>query len=320
MTVRPRQSTISRKERYYMSQDLLPLIYGSLVRDYVKVKSHFYCTDIGSCPRKVVMSFYDKDFKTERASAAARMMFLKAENDHSANAGILDKASNSVAVLKREMRITEGLPPMWSGRIDCIVLDVRQQIAKLAVIDWKGTRSLTWTSDLPKSSHVAQIRCYLMALNKMNYKMTEGKLIYQDRSGSTEGLEFWVQEDNLSVLNEMVKYEKSLSYTIGRDIATFDGVTTGMLYEKPGYLERLPDRLPREIKKTGNEFFMVPNWQCGYCAYKEHACKPNMRKTKVAELIPDPDGPTLNPILVSMRKGFEKYKSMVDEIYSPDLL
>lgn len=259
--------------------EILDEIYKQLKQEDRK-KEYFYVTDLGVCPRKVVMDF--GDYKKKPLTNAERLMFHKAESDHREMAMLLNK-SNRYSVMKYEMNITEGLPDMWHGRLDCLVYDL--QLNEMFPVDWKGTRSLKYRVELPKANHVLQVKCYIWALYQMNYPVTKGKLIYTDRTGSYDGMEYWVSDCNaVEIQNLMNVYQVALN---------------SYMYDK-----ELPDILPRTINKTKDEYYLVPDWQCGYCKYQGLSCEPNMSKNKIAEIKDNK---------LVMRKGYEEYEKQISD-------
>lgn len=219
-----------------------------------RVKEHFYVTDLGTCYRKVIMNFGEHEKK--ELTNAEKIMFHKANSDHEAMTQLLQQ-SKRFSVMEVEMNINAGLPDIWHGRLDVLVYD--KELGEMFPIDWKGTRSLRYQQDLPKTAHKLQLRAYIMALAELGYPVGSGKIIYVDRTGSFEGVEFDVEANDTEVLEEMIYYEAC---------KTVD----------------LPPILPREIKQTKDEFHLVPNWQCGYCYYQPSSCQPNMSKNKIATL------------------------------------
>jgi len=294
-----------------------------------RTKEYFYVTDLGTCPRKVIMNFgsYEKKPQTN----AEKIMFYKAENDHRAMARLLNK-SKRFSIIKEEFDISEGLPKMWHGRLDSLVFDnvpttylVERNVdlekiksfakprgiitvdnvnsikklngSSIYPIDWKGTRSLKYQVELPKKNHITQLRAYIMALQNMNYDCNKGVLIYSDRTGSYEGIEFVIQPDNDSVLAEMKIYEDWYLSNVGEQL-------TGIFeYKLPPILERSIKHFPKI-----NEFHLIPNWQCDYCYYEGLSCHPNMSKNKIAEIKDNK---------LKIRNGYFEYEDRLNEIINP---
>jgi len=279
--------------------EILNEIYKQLQKPD-RIKTHFYVTDLGTCPKKVIMNFgsYEKKPQTN----AEKIMFHKAENDHRAMARLLNK-SNKFFIIREEFSINDGLPEMWHGRLDNLIYD--RENKSISPLDWKGTRSLKYQLELPKQSHILQIRAYLMALINMQFPTDRGYLIYTDRTGSYEGLEFIIEPDNDSVLAEMKIYEDcydKFNYQI-------DYLSKGGLEkELEKYHSTLPPILEREIKQIKNEFYLIPNWQCSYCYYQDLSCKPNISKNKIAEIKDDK---------LKIRKEYLEYKDKLNEIINP---
>jgi len=268
---------------------ILNEIYKQLDRPD-RTKEYFYVTDLGTCPRKVIMNFgsYEKKPQTN----AEKIMFYKAENDHRAMARLLNK-SDRFFIIREEFSINEGLPEMWHGRLDNLIYDKEDK--SISPLDWKGTRSLKYQLELLKQSHILQIRSYLMALINMQFPTDKGYIIYTDRTGSYEGVEFVIEPDNESVLAEMKIYEDWYLSNVGEQL-------TGIFEYK------LPPIISREIKQIKNEFYLVPNWQCGYCYYCNLSCKPNMSKNKIAEIKDDK---------LVIRKEYLEYEDRLNEIINP---
>ena len=265
---------------------ILEEIYKQLDKPERK-KEYFYVTDLGSCPRKVIMNF--GDYKKKPLTNAEKIMFHKADSDHTQMSRLLNQ-SDRYSVMKEEYSINDGLPEMWHGRLDCLVYD--KGTDEMFPVDWKGTRSLRYQTDLPKQQHVLQLQAYIWALNQMNYPVNRGVIIYVDRSGSYDGLEFDVGGSIRKLRPEMKTLENYYNKSIIK-----------------GYAPILPDMLPREIKKSKNIFNLVPNWQCGYCKYQSLSCEPNMSTNKIAELLPDNE--------VKIRGGYEEYIDTLNELLKP---
>src|SRR4030043_1585354 len=96
---------------------ILPEVYKQLDRED-RIKTHFYVSDLGTCPKKVIMNFgsYEKKSQTN----AEKIMFYKAESDHKSMARLLNKSSRYF-IIREEFDISEGLPEMWHGRLDNLV-------------------------------------------------------------------------------------------------------------------------------------------------------------------------------------------------------
>jgi len=265
--------------------EILNEIYKQLEKED-RPKEYFYVTDLGTCPRKVIMNF--GDYKKKPLTNAEKIMFFKADNDNKAMARLLNK-SNRFFIIREEFKINDGLPEMWHGRLDNLLYDREEK--SISPLDWKGTRSLRYQAELPKPSHVLQIRAYLMALINMQFPVDKGYLIYTDRTGSYEGIEFIIEPDNKSVLAEMKIYEDYYSKSI-----------------IDGYAPILPEILSREIKKVKNEFYLIPNWQCGYCYYQDLSCEPNISKNKIAEIKDNK---------LKIRKDYLEYEDKLNELINP---
>jgi len=270
---------------------VLDEIYKNLLKKD-RDKTSFYVTDLGMCPRKVIMNF--GDYEKKPLTNGEKLMFYKAENDHQALIRLLDNSEN-LFVLKGEFNISSGLPNMWRGRLDCLIYDNENKC--IFPVDWKGTRSLRYGADLPKPKDVLQIRTYIMALQNMGFPTDYGELVYTDRTGSYEGAEFVVKPDNQLILNEMKIYEEYYKKAI--QPKTDDTINTEIIEYN------LPPILDREIKQIKNEFYLIPNWQCSYCYYQGISCKPNMSKNKIAE--------TRDDKLV-IRKGYEEYEDRLNKL------
>ncbi len=254
-----------------------------------KKKEHFYVTDLGSCPRKVIMNF--GDYKRKELTNAEKIMFFKANSDHKSMTYLLNK-SKKYSVMETELVINDGLPKLWHGRLDVLIYDYKGSC--MYPIDWKGTRSLRYQADLPKSAHKLQLRSYIMALRVLSYPVDIGKLTYVDRTGSYEGVEFEIEADDDEVLENMKFYEKCLT--------VYKGDSDNLLPQL------LPPIIPREIKRTKDEFHLVPNWQCGYCHYQPSSCKPNMSKNKIASMV---NGE------LSIRKDYTNYANKLYKMIEP---
>ncbi|GAH35352.1 unnamed protein product, partial [marine sediment metagenome] len=147
----------------------------------------------------------------------------------------------------------------------------------------------------------------------MNYDCHKGILIYSDRTGSYEGIEFVIEPDNESVLSAMEVYEGTFNKAyegVKQTAKTGDIIkfNNGIGFDDNGNIlytnvklhkDSLPSILPREIKQIKNEFYLIPNWQCGYCYYQGLSCKPNMSKNKIAEIKDDK---------LKIRKGYLEYE------------
>ena len=288
---------------------ILNEIYKQLDRPD-RTKEYFYVTDLGTCPRKVIMNFgsYEKKPQTN----AEKIMFYKAENDHRAMARLLNK-SDRFFIIREEFSINEGLPEMWHGRLDNLIYDKEDK--SISPLDWKGTRSLKYQLELPKQSHISQLRSYLMALINMQFPTDKGYIIYTDRTGSYEGVEFIIEPDNDSVLTEMKIYEDWFENCIGETIlsnkirTTLDNrLDTLKLREEIMAENNLPPILDRSIKQIKNEFYLNPSWQCDYCYYQNLSCHPNMSKNKIAEIKDDK---------LKIRKEYLEYEDKLNEIINP---
>jgi len=293
---------------------ILNEIYKQLEKED-RPKEYFYVTDLGTCPRKVIMNF--GDYKKKPMTNAEKIMFFKADSDHKSMARLLNK-SNRFFIIREEFNISEGLPKMWHGRLDNLLYDREEK--SISPIDWKGTRSLKYQAELPKQSHILQIRAYLMALINMRFPVDKGIIIYMDRTGSYEGIEFVIEPDNDSVLAEMKIYEDYLinqyefeKYTIDskclkiKSLDTFSENNQTRIFSLRNS-SLLPQILCRDIKQIKNEFYLIPNWQCSYCYYQGLSCEPNMSKNKIAEIKDNK---------LKIRKGYEEYKNRLNELINP---
>lgn len=274
---------------------ILNEIYKALNKPDRK-KEYFYVTDLGSCPRKVIMNF--GEYEKKPLTNAEKIMFHKADSDHTQMSRLLNQ-SDRYSVMKEEYSVNEGLPDMWHGRLDCLVYD--RDTNEMFPVDWKGTRSLRYQSDLPKEQHVLQLQAYIWALNQMNYPVNRGVIIYVDRSGSYDGLEFDIEGSIRELIPEMKIYEKAYKES---------GFKVLMAYPLPEILPeiKLPPILPREIKQSKNIFNLIPNWQCGYCKYQGLSCNPNMSTNKAAEI---------NDKELIIRKGYEEYDIAINQLIKP---
>ena len=61
-----------------MTDSYLQLIYESMGTDKRRPKQQFYPTDLGSCPRKVMMNFFPEEFKNPQQRPEEKDMFQKA--------------------------------------------------------------------------------------------------------------------------------------------------------------------------------------------------------------------------------------------------
>jgi len=282
---------------------ILDEIYKQLEKEE-KQKTHFYVTDLGTCPRKVIMNFGNFDKKP--LTNGEKLMFKKAETDHKELIKLLNDSEN-LFVIKGEFNISNGLPELWRGRLDCLIYDNQDKC--IFPVDWKGTRSLKYSTDLPKQSHVLQIRAYIMALQNMGFPTDYGEIVYTDRTGSYQGLEFVIKPDSGQVLGEMKIYEdyykKSAQEIEVRSF--FTGAIENYQYEINSK-SILPPILEREIIKSRDEFYLKSSWQCEYCYYEGLSCKPNMSKNKIAEIKDDK---------LKIRKGYEKFENKLNELINP---
>lgn len=242
-----------------------------------RVKEYFYVTDLGKCPRKVIMDF--GDFKKKPLTESELLMFKFADYIHERVTSLLRKSDRFV-VAANELSLNGGLPNFWHGRCDALLFDLHDRI--FIPLEIKSTRAFRYTSDFPKPEHIMQINAYMFALITMGYDTQRGIILYVDRSGSNKPLEFKIPYDE-NILHEFKKYEE--------------------LYKKHFETElTLPPVMAREIKKVRNTLYLVPSWQCDYCHYQGLSCNPNMSKNKLGELT---------------KEGFKKsrdYGKFADEI------
>ncbi len=250
-------------------------------------KECFYVTDLGTCLRKMVLDFIGAEKKPWTAQEL--YMFKKSKDQQDKFAEML-RGTDNYFLLKEELVINDGLPDGWHGRLDFLVYDLNDKHFK--PIEYKSSRSFGNPEHLPRPENVLQTKAYIAATRFMylEFNIKKGILFYDDRSGSNLPLEFGI--DNLDGLDdEMALCEKAyLGYT-EHDI--------------------MPDFLPREIKlrNYGKIFYLEPNYMCdGYCKYSGVSCKPDLSKTKLADV---KDG-----ILV-IRKGYEEYESAMLEMMKP---
>ena len=143
----------------------------------------------------------------------------------------------------------------------------------------------------------------------MHFPVDKGYLIYSDRTGSYEGIEFEILPDNESVLAEMKRYEKYY------DLVFFPDRTLNNVIEFnfPPILDRdikqIKTQKSKDVTKPShNEFYLTPNWQCDYCYYQNLSCNPNMSKNKIAE-IKD------NRLVI--RKDYGEYEDRLNNIINP---
>jgi hypothetical protein len=265
--------------------NVLDEIYRQLERENKK-RECFYVTDLGVCPRKVIMGFGDFEYKP--LTPQEKLMFGFADFLHYKVMLFLRESKNYV-VIKNEYKINDGLPEFWHGRCDDLLYDLSDKY--FFPLEIKSTRSFVKNMDLPKENHVMQTKIYIYALRNMGWDIPKGKLLYIDRSGSNKPIEFDIELDDSQPILDNFKiyedwYEKQIFETNGE-------------YSHVMMTDTMPPILPRTINKSKNEFYLVPDWQCGYCKYQGLSCKPNMSKNKIAEIKDNK---------LVMRKGYEEYE------------
>ncbi|MCJ7570692.1 MAG: hypothetical protein MUO82_02280 [Candidatus Thermoplasmatota archaeon] len=246
-----------------------------------RIKTHLYVTDLGFCPRRVMMDF--GDFEKRDFTKQELYMFKKSKQQEVDFEKMLERSDNFF-VLKHNLKLDDGLPPLWHGELDFFLYD--REDKEFEPLEYKSSRSFKYPEYLPKRENVFQTKAYIYALKNMfpNLNIKRGILFYDDRSGSNLPLEFLIDNTD-DLINEMKIYEDWHLKSI------------------------LPPILEREIKQTKNEFYLIPNWQCGiYCKYHDLSCKPNMSKNKIAEIKDDK---------LVIRKDYFEYEDKLNEIIDP---
>lgn len=233
-------------------------IFKQLQREKRK-KKNFYVTDLGKCPRKVIMDF--GDYEKKPLTDSELLMFGFADYIHVKLTSLIKK-SNKYAVIAEELSVNEGLPEQWHGRLDTLLFDLEDKI--FLPIEWKSTRSFVTNMDLPKNQHYYQVLAYLYALNRMGYEVETGIILYVDRTGSNKPIECVVVRDDDEFTDMCVTYNNYLATYLDKKI--------------------LPEMLPRELKNYKSGLYLHPNWQCQYCHFQDISCKPNMSKNKIGNI------------------------------------
>lgn len=251
----------------------------SLLEKEERTKEYLYVTDIGSCPKKVMMGF--GKYEKKPLSPQEKLMFDIADFLHY-KVMLLLKDSNRFVVIKNEYKLNDGLPTLWHGRCDDILFDLNDK--KFLILEIKSTRGFVKNMELPKNNHEIQTKIYINALRKMHWNIDCGILIYFDRSGSNEPQEYPINyipdiDDDL-INNKFNIYEQ--------------------YYTEYKQYKVLPEILSRVIKRTKNEFKLVPNWQCDLCKFRGLSCYPDLRINKIAEI--------KNSKLI-IRKDYEQYEN-----------
>jgi len=258
-------------------------------------KTHFYASDLGFCPRRVIMDFGNFD---KRDFAKQELYMFKKSKQQEVDFGKTLKGSDNFFVLKHNLKIDAGLPKLWHGELDFFIYDIEDK--EFEPLEYKSSRSFKYPEYLPKRENVLQTKAYIYALANMfpELNINRGILFYDDRSGSNLPLEFLIDNTD-DLLEEMSKYERWYHESI---IIDGDGEIRVMEYN-------LPPMLERDIKQIKNEFYLIPNWQCGvYCRYFNKFCKPNVSKNKIAEIKDDK---------LKVRKGYEEYTDKLNELIKP---
>ena len=155
--------------------------------DKPRVDGRFYCSEIGTCPRKMVlMRMYPKPISNE-----LRRIFELGNIIHEFVARVF-KDAKGVKLLDSERSLIlakPGSPVILAGRLDDFILieDSQQEM----VMEIKSIKNFKFLN-APKPEHITQIMPYLKAMN-----LKQGALVY-------------VSKENLMVKSFLINYDEQV--------------------------------------------------------------------------------------------------------------
>jgi len=215
-----------------------------------KTREYFYITDLGKaadgCLRGLWLDFQHVD-KAEHGIGKL-LMFDHGNRIHETiNRYLFESGLFSTLEFEGQCNL-EILGEDFHGRYDCMAVVDDEPI----IIDYKTVRGAAFEHLIePKTSHVAQVQAYLMAL-----ELRRGYVIYIDR----EGQNGW------------------RIFEIGRDDDNVKTLATKCIharYNEPPILEPV---FKKDELKTKTNYYVSCPWQCQYCDYYGVSCKGAMPK------------------------------------------
>jgi hypothetical protein len=217
-------------------------------------KSNIYLSELGDCPRKVMLRLTDAEKKHREGYELDNLQVMYALGDflHELTASSLEWFGALISY-ERTVQTWEG----FGGRLDVEFQDGKD----IVLMDIKSRRSqaFKYDDDLPKHEHVLQVGAYLLEEGCI---ATKACVDYVDRGGSN---------------SDVVKV---LDMEFAR-IAAAEAMRS--LSEIRAQLPELPPPLPAELKEHYNRskpraltsVGRVRSWRCNYCDFESASCKPD---------------------------------------------
>jgi len=282
---------------------------------------NFGVSMLGMCERSSILKKVHAPQKKMDAKKRRKQLLKFALADYMEN-DIIDSWFYKGILVSNQLKVNEGLPEGWAGRLDAWInrWDVGFEIVEIKASHPNMFSMYPLTK--PKPYNKYQCLGYIYALNnwfmKLNplgdlktkdFMFTRGRVIYMNRGGETEPLQFtfeFTQEDRLEIIsmikslnNHLKNYEKSK----GKDLP--------QVMDKEIKISKKKKKV--KDKKTGKEktvstieAYLDSHWLCGdFCDFCDVSCKPSLEKNKCGEF--DEKGDFI------VRKGYEDYKEMAAE-------
>jgi hypothetical protein len=215
-----------------------------------------FVTDVGKCPRQVALRLIGAERKA--ILPHNKMMWDLAEYIELTLMKALD-AEGLLYEYQAPIRISDH--ENWGGRLD-IVQFVADDTLRIDEVKTVRSNSFNY-SDRPKRPHEYQGTIYDHYYDYGEHSHVAPVLWYADRGGS----------------NPPEEYEVGCDFALVRPLMDeLDAVRDN--------LPELPKMLPKVCKLAsyGKVLKYVPDWQCGYCDYRDVSCHPDMSEETWGEL------------------------------------
>ena len=220
-------------------------------KDSQYYSQNIHVSSLDSCERQVVYEYFK--FPKRKRSLAELITLDVGTYLHSVVDEAL-KASSKFEVISNEFKLTDGLPDMFSGKCDNIIIhkSTKQKILQ----DTKSVRANAFKfglDKLVKESYKKQLNTYLYGLTKMGIDIDLLLITIFDRGGSNTPYITEVEKRELKDSDKLFeKYSK----------AVIEYETNKIL---PPMLDEIFDR--------------DKYWQCRYCLFQGVTC-PQILKDK----------------------------------------
>ena len=201
----------------YMDKKVNEWVDDAIYReDKPRIEGRFYCSEMGMCPRKMVLSrLYPKPISKE-----LRRIFELGNIIHDFVEKVF-KNAKGVRLLdsERSLILTKpGSPVVLAGRLDDFIL--MEEADQEMIIEVKSIKSFKYLSQA-KPEHIMQIMPYLKAMN-----LKKGALVY-------------VQKTDLAVKSFLVEYDEDVVVKVfDKAEMVYNHLKNGTLPEKVNLKDR----------------------------------------------------------------------------------